>query len=124
MEYSRFLCSDCHMKITRGVCQSNRKKKKKKLNKKQNQCLSVMISFRSGDQKKNPRWQWALENDIALCEKCYNQKELDYQNKINFCLKCGKKIGFIRYNPKPKWKIDGQLCRKCWDTMNVSKIEA
>jgi hypothetical protein len=21
----------------------------------------------------------------------------------------------FRYNPKPKWKIEGQLCRKCWD---------
>jgi hypothetical protein len=43
------------------------------------------------------------------------------KTKINFCVNCGKKIGFIRYNPKPKWKIDGQLCRKCWDTINVSQ---
>jgi len=33
----------------------------------------------------------------------------------NFCSICGIKIGLIRYNPKPKWKIDGQLCKKCWD---------
>ncbi len=62
-----------------------------------------------------------MENDIYLCEKCYNQKELAYETKINFCVNCGKKIGFIRYNPKPKWKIDGQLCRKCWDTINVAQ---
>jgi hypothetical protein len=24
-------------------------------------------------------------------------------------------MGFIRYKPKPKWKINGELCRKCWD---------
>ena len=29
---------------------------------------------------------------------------------------CGAKLGFFRYNPKTKWKVDGQLCRKCWDS--------
>jgi len=24
-------------------------------------------------------------------------------------------MGLIRYNPKPKWNIEGQLCRECWD---------
>jgi hypothetical protein len=24
-------------------------------------------------------------------------------------------MGFIRYKPKPNWKIEGELCRKCWD---------
>jgi hypothetical protein len=22
----------------------------------------------------------------------------------------------IRYNPKKKWALDGQLCRQCWDS--------
>jgi len=114
-----YLCSDCHMKITREFM-IKQKEEEEKINKKQNQCF-ICNDFIDPEKKKKPRWQWAMENDIYLCEKCYNQKELAYQNKINFCVNCGKKIGFIRYNPKPKWKIDGQLCRKCWDTINVSQ---
>jgi len=33
----------------------------------------------------------------------------------NFCALCGGKMGLIRYNPKGTWKVEGQLCRKCWD---------
>jgi hypothetical protein len=96
------------------------KEEEAKIKQRQNQCF-ICNAILDGDQKKNPRWQWGFENDISLCKKCYDKKELDYQTKINFCVKCGKKIGFFRYNPKPKWQIDGQLCRKCWDMMNVSQ---
>jgi hypothetical protein len=88
--------------------------------KNQNQCF-ICHNIIEHEKKKKARWQWGMDNDIFLCEKCYVQKEQDYQTKANFCVKCGKKIGFIRYNPKPKWKIDGQLCRKCWDTINDSQ---
>jgi hypothetical protein len=27
-------------------------------------------------------------------------------------------LGFVRYNPKPKWEVEGQLCRQCWDKRN------
>ena len=114
-----YLCSDCHMKTAREFM-IRQKEEEEKINKKQNQCF-VCNNIIESEKKKKPRWQWDMENDIFLCEKCYNQKESAYQTKINFCVKCGKKIGFIRYNPKPKWKIDGQLCRKCWDTINVSQ---
>jgi len=97
-----------------------KKEEEAKIKQRQNQC-SICNAIIDGDQKKNPRWQWGLENDISLCKKCYDKKELDYQTKINFCINCGKKIGFFRYNPKPEWQIDGQLCRKCWDMMNVSQ---
>jgi hypothetical protein len=97
-----------------------KKEEEAKIKQRQNQCF-ICNAIIDRDQKKNPRWQWGLENDISLCKKCYDKKESDYQTKINFCLKCGNKIGFFRYNPKPKWQIDGQLCRKCWDMMNVSK---
>ena len=88
--------------------------------KKQNQCF-ICHNIIDQDKKKKARWQWRMENDIFLCEKCYNKKEQDYQTKIDFCVKCGKKIGFIRYNPKPRWKVDGQLCRKCWDAINAAQ---
>ncbi|HSA72700.1 MAG TPA: hypothetical protein VLD84_01985 [Nitrososphaeraceae archaeon] len=96
------------------------KEEEAKIKQRQNQCF-ICNAIIDGDQKKNPRWQWGLETDISLCKKCYDKKELDYQTKINFCVKCGKKIGFFRYNPKPKWQIDGQFCRKCWDMINVSQ---
>ena len=114
-----FLCSDCHMKTTEEFV-IKQKEEEAKIKQRQNQCF-ICNAIIDGDQKKNPRWQWGLENDISLCKKCYDKKELDYQTKINFCIKCGKKIGFFRYNPKPEWQIDGQLCRKCWDMMNVSQ---
>ena len=114
-----FLCSDCHMKTTEEFV-IKQKEEEAKIKQRQNQCF-ICNAIIDGDQKKNPRWQWGFENDVSLCKKCYDKKESDYQTKINFCVKCGKKIGFFRYNPKPKWQIDGQLCRKCWDMMNDSQ---
>jgi hypothetical protein len=61
-----------------------------------------------------PRWQWDM--DGLLCKECFDKKEEKYNTQKNFCCICGKKLGFIRYNPKAKWKIaSGQLCRICWD---------
>ncbi|MFZ0513943.1 MAG: hypothetical protein WAM14_20215 [Candidatus Nitrosopolaris sp.] len=65
--------------------------------------------------KNKPRWQWNMEHDSILCKSCYEKKALDYEKKWNYCTLCNNKLGFIRYNPKPKWNIEGQLCRKCWD---------
>ena len=93
------------------------KEEEKKMNEKQNRCFICKKHIEPG-KKKKPRWQWNMEYDVFLCEKCFKQKESDYEKKINFCVNCGKKIGFVRYNPKPKWKIDGQLCRQCWDSIN------
>ena len=68
--------------------------------------------------KNKARWQWNMESEIVLCKNCYEKKESEYDKKLNFCALCNKKMGFIRYNPKPKWKIEGQLCRQCWDKRN------
>jgi len=114
-----YLCSDCHMKTAKEFF-IKQQEEEEQLIKKQNQCF-ICHKIVDQEKKKKARWQWNLENDVFLCEKCFNQKEQDYQTKVNFCVKCGKKIGFIRYNPKPQWKIDGQLCRKCWDTINGSQ---
>ena len=56
-----------------------------------------------------------------LCQTCYDKKETGYQKKLNFCKVCNKKMGFIRYNPKPVWNIDGQICRQCWDEQNKTR---
>jgi len=50
-----------------------------------------------------------------LCKTCFDNKEGDFKTKKEFCSICNKKMGFIRYNPKPEWKVKGQLCRTCWD---------
>ena len=114
-----YLCSDCHMKTAKEFF-IKQQEEEKQLTMKQSQCF-MCHKIVEEEKKKIARWQWGMENDTFLCERCYNQKETAYQTKINFCVNCGIKIGFIRYNPKPKWNIDGQLCRKCWDTINVSQ---
>jgi hypothetical protein len=30
------------------------------------------------------------------------------------CAICNKELGFMRYNPKKEWSIDGQLCGECF----------
>jgi hypothetical protein len=59
-----------------------------------------------------------MESGTLLCQPCFNKKDADFNKKLNFCATCGAKMGFIRYNPKPAWKVSGQMCRKCWDGMN------
>lgn len=67
---------------------------------------------------KNPHWKWNIDNNIKICSNCYNLKEKEYQRYLNYCNICNSKLKFIRYNPKPEWKMQGQLCRKCWDIKN------
>jgi hypothetical protein len=40
---------------------------------------------------------------------------------MNFCVMCNCKLGMFYYHPKPAWKIEGNLCRKCWDECNKKK---
>ena len=46
----------------------------------------------------------------------FDEKEQSFEQKKNFCAVCETKMGLIRHNPKGHWKIEGQLCRKCWDS--------
>ena len=43
------------------------------------------------------------------------EKKKDFAQKKNFCALCETKMGLIRHNPKGHWKVEGQLCGKCWD---------
>ena len=67
---------------------------------------------------KNPHWKWNIDKDIRICSNCYYLKEKEYQRSLNYCNLCNTKLKFIRYNPKPEWKMQGQLCRRCWDIKN------
>ncbi len=71
------------------------------------------------EESKKPHWKWNLNNNGKLCLNCYDIKEKEYEKLINFCAVCNSKLKFLRYNPKPEWKIKGQLCRKCWDIQNT-----
>lgn len=67
---------------------------------------------------KAPHWKWNLDKNTKFCMKCYGTKEIEYEKLMNYCVVCSSKLKFIRYNPKPEWKLRGQLCRMCWDSQN------
>lgn len=67
---------------------------------------------------KRPHWKWNMDSIQNLCLDCYNTKNIEYERRSNYCINCNEKLKFIRYNPKPSWNINGQLCRPCWDDKN------
>ncbi|MEJ7641271.1 MAG: hypothetical protein WKF36_03645 [Candidatus Nitrosocosmicus sp.] len=70
------------------------------------------------EEWKEPHWKWNLDKNTKFCMKCYGTKEIEYEKLMNYCVVCSSKLKFIRYNPKPEWKLRGQLCRVCWDSQN------
>jgi hypothetical protein len=73
-----------------------------------------------GDEWKKPHWKWNMDKNIKFCFNCYKIKETEYEKLKNYCIVCESKLKFYRYNPRPEWKIKGQLCRKCWDFKNIT----
>ena len=111
------LCADCHIEMTKKFI-LKKQDEKKKLEEAPAKCAICGKDIILEIDKNKPRWQWNMESGSVLCKDCYDSKEVDYDKKLNFCAICNKKMGFIRYNPKPKWEIEGQLCRECWDKKN------
>lgn len=104
------LCGNCYMDKTKDFYE-------KKIRQPCVECKTV----KNITDLWEPRWQWDM--DGLLCKACFDKKEEKHETEKNFCCLCGKKLGFIRYNPKPKWKmISGQLCRMCWDEQKA-KLE-
>jgi hypothetical protein len=104
------LCGDCHIEKTKEFMLHEQAQEQET----PDRCAACNIEMADGSSKK-PRWQWNMEPGTLLCAACFQKKEADYEKKVNFCAVCNTKMGFVRYNPKPAWKIQGQLCRKCWD---------
>ncbi|MBM3905159.1 MAG: hypothetical protein FJ354_00540 [Thaumarchaeota archaeon] len=102
------LCTDCYMKTMEQYYNGTIKQK----------CTSCGIVQKITDLWE-PRWQWDMEG--LLCKKCFDSKEIDFNQKKEFCSACGTRLSFFRYNPKNEWKFDGQLCRKCWDEQKESR---
>ncbi len=109
------LCSDCHtVKMKEYMEKQQELKEQERI--KESYCSLCNIFIES--DKKNPKWQWNMESNIVLCLACYDKKQKEYEKRINSCVSCNTKLGFVRYNPKPKWEVEGQLCRQCWDKRN------
>jgi hypothetical protein len=116
------LCSDCHFEKTRDFILNAEREKEKESKRKELQdrtCRLCNSIIGLDHEKKKPNWKWGMDSETVLCTPCYDKMEADFERKKNFCAICDKKIGFFRYNPKQKWRIDGQLCRQCWDNQNM-----
>lgn len=121
------LCSDCHIEKTRDFVLRAEEEKKQELKQKEKEdrtCDRCNNMIALDTDKKKPEWKWNMDNVKVLCPQCYEKTEADFNKKLNFCAVCDIKMGFIRYNPKPKWRIDGQLCRRCWDEQNSKSKNA
>lgn len=121
------LCSDCHIEKTRDFVLRAEEEKKRELEQKEKEdrtCDRCNNMIALDTDKKKPEWKWNMDNVKVLCPQCYEKTEADFNKKLNFCAVCNIKMGFIRYNPKPKWRIDGQLCRRCWDEQNSKSKNA
>lgn len=122
-----FLCSDCHIEKTRDFILRTEEEKRRELEQKEKEnstCDICKTVIALDADKKKPEWKWNKDKVKVLCPQCYEKTEADFNRKLNFCAVCDIKMGFIRYNPKPKWRIDGQLCRKCWDEQNLKSKNA
>ena len=119
------LCGDCHVIKSMeysGSTRSTVDKKRQDIIEDDKELISKcgICNARTGPDSESlkPKWQWNVDTNLVLCKRCYSSKSKEYERRINYCAACGNKMSFFRYNPKPKWKIDGQLCRKCWDDSN------
>jgi uncharacterized CHY-type Zn-finger protein len=116
------LCSDCHIERTKEFVLKAEEEKKQQLAQREKEestcrlCDTVIVSVKD---RKKPEWKWNMDSGIILCPQCYEKTETEFNRKLNFCAICGRKMKFIRYNPKQRWRIDGQLCRQCWDEQNL-----
>ena len=119
------LCGDCHvvksMEFSGRNENSNAKKPQDTIGDEKDipsKCGICDTNIITDSESYKAKWQWNLDANLILCKRCYSLKNKEYEKRINYCAVCGNKMSFFRYNPKPKWKINGQLCRRCWDDSN------
>jgi hypothetical protein len=120
------LCGDCHVMKSMeysGHNETSGEKKRHDMIEDEKvtppKCGGCNSDIDSDSEHFRPKWQWNLDTNLILCKRCYSLKSKEYEKRINYCAVCGNKMSFVRYNPKPMWKIDGQLCRRCWDNSNT-----
>ena len=113
-------CGSCHIEMTKEFILKQQEDKARLEQAPENCSLCGKEIFEEADKKK-ARWQWNMESGSIVCKDCFDKKSSEYERKINYCSICNGQLAFVRYNPKPKWKIEGQLCRKCWDEQRRMK---
>lgn len=119
-----FLCSNCHLEITKeSILKENAEKEKLKNQPivEEKDVCSLCKREISESEIQRPSWKWNMERSTVLCKSCFKIKEKQFELEKNFCALCGKSLKFFRYNPKQSWNISGQLCRNCWDERNLQK---
>ena len=114
-------CSSCHIEMTKEFI-LRQQEEKARLAKAPDICSLCKKELVLETDKNKPRWQWNMERESMLCNSCFEKQALNYEKKLNYCTVCSTRLAFIRYNPKPKWNIEGRLCRKCWDTQNQARL--
>jgi hypothetical protein len=103
-----YLCSDCHIE-----------KAKEFASRPADPDRCAVCGCDLPDIAVKPKWNWEMAPGSLLCQPCFNKKGAEHDKKLNYCAVCGAKLGFIHYNPKPAWKVEGKMCRKCWDGRNA-----
>lgn len=107
------LCSDCHIEKTKEFML-----RQQELQDAPDHCTICGKEISLDNDRNKPRWQWEMESGSLVCKACYQKKDSDYNKKVNFCASCNGRLGLLYYHPKPAWKIEGNLCRQCWDDRN------
>jgi hypothetical protein len=110
---SGVLCADCHIDKTKEFLEKEQAERNAP-----DRCAVCRKEITSDADKNKPKWQWEMDLDLVVCKSCYERKDRDHNRKMNYCTKCNGKLGTFFYHPKPAWKIEGNLCRRCWDEQN------
>jgi hypothetical protein len=107
-------CSSCHTEMTKEFILKQQEEKVRQEQEPEYCSLCRKEILEEADKNK-ARWQWNMESGSILCKACSEMKSSQYEKRLNYCSICNSHLGFVRYNPKPKWNLEGQLCRTCWD---------
>ncbi|HKU50318.1 MAG TPA: hypothetical protein VJP79_10230 [Nitrososphaera sp.] len=108
-----WLCADCHIDKTKEFVEKQSREQEVP-----DLCAICHRELTSDEDRNKPRWQWEMESGLLVCKTCYQKKDADYTRKVNFCSSCNGRLGMFFYHPKPTWKIEGNLCKQCWDDRN------
>lgn len=100
-----YLCGDCHIDKMKEFAEDERTER-------------CELCGNKLDPKNVYESLKGMNLKSRICADCYERKRIETEKKLENCITCGKKLGFLRYNPKHEWNLDGQLCRKCWDFHN------
>jgi hypothetical protein len=110
---SGLLCGNCHIDKTKEFLEIENSKRDAP-----DRCAICRKEISQDEDRIKAKWQWEMESGSFVCKDCFAKKDAEYNKKLNFCASCNGRLGRFFYHPKPAWKIEGNLCRRCWDERN------